>query len=499
MAIDISGYYDRHAKRVRTLYLTIICFLVPTLFIAGAWLMNFDFAAAAIIALIVATLSLVSLQPILSYAIKPVQIIVKAVKDTSDGKEYSIQDVTKISDGHLGNVVNAIHMLKKENIKVQEELNEAQRTADRLETLPVGIIILDGDHKIIYHNKEAPVRIDSSENTFVQLLFDEQNSLEHWLKEIEEKSIHEVKMWPRIQNALPDQPDRQVFDVLVEFDASQVETRITIVCVDRTEFYRSDEESMDFIALAAHELRGPITVIRGTLDVLQEEIRPKLNIEQQHLFERLGVSASRLSGYINNILNVSRFDRRHMQLHLSEDTIQNVWTMIAHDMSLRANTQHRKLRVEMPENLPSVAIDRNAISEVISNLVDNAIKYSPVGGDIHIKARADSNQVFFSVQDFGIGMPPSVVGQLFNRFYRSHRSRTTVTGTGLGLYISKAIIDSHGGTISVNSKDGEGSTFTFSLPIYATVADKLAVNNNSNQGMIDTGEGWIKNHAMYKG
>ncbi|NCU40683.1 HAMP domain-containing histidine kinase, partial [Candidatus Saccharibacteria bacterium] len=78
-------------------------------------------------------------------------------------------------------------------------------------------------------------------------------------------------------------------------------------------------------------------------------------------------------------------------------------------------------------------------------------------------------------------------------------SRATVTGTGLGLYISKAIIDSHGGTISVTSKEGEGSIFSFSLPTYATISDKLAVNNNSNQGMIDTGEGWIKNHAMFKG
>jgi signal transduction histidine kinase len=157
------------------------------------------------------------------------------------------------------------------------------------------------------------------------------------------------------------------------------------------------------------------------------------------------------------------------------------------------------LKVEIPDDLPTVAIDRNAISEVISNLVDNAIKYSPVGGDVNITAKSDTQQVFFSVQDFGIGMPTSVVGQLFNRFYRSHRSRTTVTGTGLGLYISKAVVDSHGGTIGVTSKEGEGSTFTFSLPTYASIADKLAVNNNSNQGMIDTGEGWIKNHAMYKG
>ncbi|NCU30689.1 HAMP domain-containing histidine kinase [Candidatus Saccharibacteria bacterium] len=499
MAIDISNYYDRHVSRVRSLYLGVIVGLVPILFLVGAWLLDFDILAAGIIALMFAVLSLISLQPILNYATKPIQTIVRAIKETTEGKEYSIQEVTKIGDGHLGNVVNSIHMLRQENIKAHEETNSYKRLAERLDTLPVGVMVLDTEHKVVYHNKLAPVRVDNSENVFVQLLFDEQNSLEGWLNNIEEQSIHEIKIWPRIQNTLPDQEDRKIYDVLVEFDNSSTNTHTTIITIDRTESYKLDEESMDFIALAAHELRGPITVIRGTLDILQEELRPKFTTEQQKLFERLGVSASRLSGYINNILNVSKFDRRHMQLHLSEDNIQNVWVTVAHDLSLRAITQHRELKVDIPDDLPTVAIDRNAISEVISNLVDNAIKYSPVGGSIHITARADTQQVFFSVQDYGIGMPTSVVGQLFNRFYRSHRSRATVTGTGLGLYISKAIIDSHGGTISVTSKEGEGSIFSFSLPTYATISDKLAVNNNSNQGMIDTGEGWIKNHAMFKG
>ncbi len=461
--------------------------------------MQFDFLAAGIIASMFAVLSLVSLQPVLSFATRPIKTIVDAVRETTDGTEYSGKKMNDIGDGYLQNVVRSVHLLRQENIKAHEETSQYKRLADRLDNLPIGVIILDVEHKVTYHNKLAPVRTDSSENVFVQLLFDEQNSLESWLNDVEERSVRETKIWPRIQNLLPDQEDRKVFDVLVEFDNSTENTHSTIITIDRTNYYRSDEESMDFIALAAHELRGPITVIRGSLDILQEEMRPKFNAEQQQLFERLGVSASRLSSYINNILNVSKFDRRHMQLHLSEDTIQNVWATIAHDLILRTNTQHRKLSVNIPDDLPTVAIDRNAISEVISNLVDNAIKYSPVGGEVIVSAKSDSQQVFVSIQDFGIGMPTSVVGQLFNRFYRSHRSRTTVTGTGLGLYISKAVVDSHGGTISVTSKEGEGSTFTFSLPTYASVADKLAVNNNSNQGMIDTGEGWIKNHAMYKG
>lgn len=499
MAINISNYYAHHIRRVRIFYLTVFGGVVPILFVIGAILSQFNLAAAASIAVVMLLLNILLMQPILHYALKPIGVIVRAITETKENHDFSASDIQKIGDGQLGTVINAIHLLGQEKIEAKTEVRDLSAITKLLDELPVGVIELDEERTVTYHNKRAPVRIDPSGKVFVQLLFDQQGSLEKWLAEVEEKSIRETKLWTRIQNSLPEQSERSIYDVLVEFDNSTVHAHTTIITIDRTDYYRQDEESMDFIALAAHELRGPITVIRGSLDILEDEVRPKLDPEQAQLLERLSVSATRLSGYINNILNVSRFDRRHLQLHLNEDTIQSIYATIAHDLDLRATTQRRKLVVEVPEDLPSVAADRNSLSEVISNLVDNAIKYSPIGGEIRVSARTDSDRVLFSVQDFGIGMPTSVVGQLFNRFYRSHRSRQTVSGTGLGLYISKAIIDSHGGTIGVTSKEGEGSTFTFSLPTYASMAEKLAMNNSSNQGIIDTGEGWIKNHAMYKG
>jgi signal transduction histidine kinase len=168
-------------------------------------------------------------------------------------------------------------------------------------------------------------------------------------------------------------------------------------------------------------------------------------------------------------------------------------------MQLRAVSQNRLLAVEFPDDLPTVAADRGSISEVLGNLIDNAVKYSNEGGIVNVTAATDGDFVRVSVEDHGIGMPSSVVSNLFHKFYRSHRSRETVAGTGIGLYISKAIVESHGGTISVRSQEGKGSTFEFRLPIYATVADKLREHDNSNEGLIEHGEGWIKNHAMYRG
>jgi len=169
-------------------------------------------------------------------------------------------------------------------------------------------------------------------------------------------------------------------------------------------------------------------------------------------------------------------------------------------MQLRATSQNRILSVSFPDDLPTVAADRASISEVISNLIDNAVKYSNEGGVVNVSAHVDGDSVVVSVADRGIGMPGNVVSNLFHKFYRSHRSRETVAGTGIGLYICKAIVESHGGKISVRSVEHEGSTFEFSLPIYSTVTDKLKASHNSNEGLIEHDEnGWIKNHAMYRG
>jgi two-component system phosphate regulon sensor histidine kinase PhoR/two-component system sensor histidine kinase VicK len=157
------------------------------------------------------------------------------------------------------------------------------------------------------------------------------------------------------------------------------------------------------------------------------------------------------------------------------------------------------LAVHFPDDLPAVAADRASVSEVLSNLIDNAIKYSNEGGAVNVTAKAEGDFVKVEVEDHGIGMPGNVVSNLFHKFYRSHRSRETVAGTGIGLYISKAIVESHGGTVSVRSEEGMGSTFEFTLPVYASVAEKLKASDNSNEGLIEHGKGWIKNHAMYRG
>ncbi|HYG84045.1 MAG TPA: ATP-binding protein [Verrucomicrobiae bacterium] len=365
--------------------------------------------------------------------------------------------------------------------------------------LPFGIIVLDASRTIIHYNVAAPLRENPTDFRAINLLFDQNNSLETWLKNSEENGIATEQAWSRVAEKT-DTGERRYYDVFASYHkngSAGVET--IIMTIDRTKDYGPDEEHMEFIALAAHELRGPITVIRGYLDVLADELADKLAPDQKALMDRLSVSANRLSGYVNNILGAARYDRRHLKLYLYEQRPSQLFAGVSDDLQLRAHTLNRLLAADIPADLPTVAADKTSIGEVVVNLVDNAIKYSNEGGQIVISARVAGEFVEFSVQDFGIGIPAPIIQKLFTKFYRSHRSRETAAGSGLGLYISKAIVESHGGTISVRSTEGHGSTFSFTLPIYKTVADKLAASNNSNEGIIENSNGWIRNHAMYRG
>lgn len=361
-----------------------------------------------------------------------------------------------------------------------------------------GIVMLNKNNDIIYSNDSAPVAKDMDEGLSLDLHFPEKDSLEQWLQKVKKGKLKAEKQWGRISNKLPGEKDRRIFDVSASFRKDST-AEVVLVLLDRTDLYAPEEDELEFISFAAHELRGPITVIRGYLDVLQDELHPRITTDQQELMSRLVVSANRLTSYVNNILNASRYDRRHLKLHLVEEKPKQLYSLVADDMRMRASTQNRLLAIDIPDNLPTVAADVNAVGEVLSNLIDNAIKYSNEGGLVRVTAKTAPGFVEISVIDRGIGMPENVLPNLFHKFYRSHRSRETVAGTGIGLYICKAIISSHGGTITARSVQDEGSTFSFTLPIYDTVAEKIKPGNNNNKLLIEHGSGWIRNHSLYRG
>lgn len=490
--------------RQRAIVITVLAsLLVATasaclLLISGA--LPYDSLYPWIIAGAIGVVALIGGGLIVAVLTQPVNTLIRALAHASGekiaGTVPNPHDQINVRSG-VGSVVQAVYDLSNVNSALSQESSANLIDKTPIDRMRGAIITLDSSRQVAYASQAAPLQTVEGKLQ-PQLLFNGSDSLSNWLDECEEAAVKAEKHWQRIPDLTAESEERRLFDVYASYEKGSPHV-VVLTLIDMTDSYHGDEEDLNFIAFAAHELRGPITVIRGYLDVLQDELGDVLANDQRELFHRLSVSANRLSSYINNILNTSRYDRRHLNLTLVPESAMAIYATISDDMSLRASSQNRLLTVLIPEDLPQIAADRISLSQVIGNLIDNAIKYSNEGGAVTVAAQQHGDFVEIKIEDRGIGMPPNVTKNLFQKFYRSHRSRETVAGSGIGLYISKAIVESHGGTISVRSKEGEGSTFVVSLPTYASVADKLAATQGSNQGLIRQGSGWIKNHSMFRG
>lgn len=326
-----------------------------------------------------------------------------------------------------------------------------------------------------------------------------------WLSTLKTKDSQEYRIWPGVvfssqksMATLTGIKQTTACTLVAHYNPQDPDGNdLALIFIDSSEEYNLQDKQMEFVALAAHELRGPITILRGLIDILTDELDDKTKKEQETLLTRLTVSARQLSGYVDNILSVSKIDRDSFELKLTEAKWNQIIDIVQPDLTVRAKAHKRTVSFNIPDNLPTVAVDSGMIAHVLNNLVDNAIKYSNDNGQITVTSASKDGYVETTVHDTGIGIPASVVGNLFTKFYRSHRSKQAVNGTGLGLYLCKAIIDAHGGSIWVKSTEGAGSTFGFTVPEFSTVADKVKSDNNE-MGILRGSHGWIKNHNMYR-
>ena len=375
---------------------------------------------------------------------------------------------------------------------------------DSLDRLSFGIIKLDGDGNIVSMNKAAEAILGHSiaslgGNNFVEkfdLRQGDVSILKIWLKSVSKSLKDTESSWSSIQLIQPNS-DSKWLDIYASSNISNdPATPFLLTLIDRGNG-EDDGDNIDFIAIAAHELRAPITVIRGYLQVFEDEVKDNITEEQREFLQKMNVSAQQLAGFINNILNVARAKQGELHVNIGKSD----WAKFAQeryeDLSLRAETHQKKLELKIEDGLPEVAADESMISHVINNLVDNSIKYGAKEDTILIEVKRNGEFVETTISDHGIGIPGSLVENLFTKFYRSHRSKRKYGGTGLGLFLCKSIVDAHGGNIWVKSQEGQGSTFGFSVQTYDKFASTLKDGDNDND-LTRTGHGWIKNHSMYR-
>lgn len=220
----------------------------------------------------------------------------------------------------------------------------------------------------------------------------------------------------------------------------------------------------EFLSIASHELRTPVTSIKGYTQLAKMLIKEgDLSTSDEYLDIALD-QIERMSRLILELLDVSRIETGRLEIR--RDHI--AWAHFVRDVVHRHHTavSDRRFHVSVPDDSKIVAGDRDRLEQVLGNLLENAVKYSPDGSDITVTVEDRGDSFVTAVCDRGIGIPADELGQVFERFHRGRQvSSTNYGGLGLGLYITKQIIERHGGTIWVESKEGQGTTFHFSLPV----------------------------------
>jgi PAS domain S-box-containing protein len=251
----------------------------------------------------------------------------------------------------------------------------------------------------------------------------------------------------------------------IDFDTSE-EKGWLITIHDITEEQELEEMKLDFVAMAAHELRTPLTAIRGYLDILTEEASEKLTDEHRTFLQRIVIGTKQLSTLVENLLNVSRIEQGNLKLELHPIRMEDVIDSNMSNLTELAIQRGVQLSFIRPEKTTSnIMVDKFRIGEVITNLISNGISYTQMGGWVKIILEETETDIVLRVSDNGQGIPAEALPHLFTKFYRvSGKLEQGSKGTGLGLFISKAIVDAHRGKIAVQSILGQGTTFTLTLP-----------------------------------
>jgi PAS domain S-box-containing protein len=236
---------------------------------------------------------------------------------------------------------------------------------------------------------------------------------------------------------------------------------------DITEQKKEEELQSTFVSIISHELKTPVSIIKGYAETLSREDAQWSDEVIRDGLRVIEGEADRLARQIQDLLDVSRLQTGWIHMEMTEWDFPQLAKDVTQGFATQVDNRF-EFELRFPDEFPPVHADYERVRMVLSNLVSNAIKYSPDGGLIRIGGRADMEQerAILYVSDQGVGIPPEELERVFERFYRiDNRLRRKTQGTGLGLYLTRAIVKAHGGDISVESKMGRGSRFLFTLPI----------------------------------
>ncbi len=242
---------------------------------------------------------------------------------------------------------------------------------------------------------------------------------------------------------------------------------VLLLLQDITQFRELDRMKSDFIATVSHEFRTPVTSINMSVDILDQELLGPLTPKQRELITSAKEDCYRLTKLARELLQLSKLESGRIQLREDELVLHDVVESSLHPLQIQFQEKNVRLTADVPATLPILIADEQQISWVITNLVTNALKYTPAGGTVSVRGREDPNGLRLDVTDTGVGIAAEHRERIFDKFVQIKQSSNATPGSvGLGLAIAKEIVEMYGGRIWVKSEIGAGSTFSLVLPVH---------------------------------
>lgn len=407
---------------------------------------------------------------------------------TIDTKGHDeLQELAETFNVMSASIKRLVGDMKQNNLRLKFE---QMKLSNIISSVSDGVVAINSKGEILSINPPAAQLVGKAESDLIGKPLGETFKWEHdgvqFIPDITNGGIYHYTDLMLYRNESIAYMDLMV--AVLEHKDSDVAAIVTIH--DQTESRELSFMKLDFVAIAAHELRTPLTVIRGYLDMLSMDAHSQLSIYNLENLQKAITGANQLRDLINKLLNIARIERGDMEIFIEKLNLTKLTKENVEQHQSMAGQKMQIIRfIDETDDEIYVPADSSSMVEVLNNLIGNAIKYTEKGGKIKVKLSSADGFARVDVVDNGPGIPDELRERLFTKFYRAERSLISGSrGTGLGLFISRTIIELQHGEIGIAPDKGDGSTFYFTLPLYDPERDDELIAKKSSGGI----RGWFK-------